>query len=305
MMWRDWVAILLSVGGLGAAIALLRHRAYRKSHLSQLAEQRPDLIRDTTILIAAEDPSAPARQFAQDHITRIENFVTPDCLQTLRDEALSHIPDMKRTFIPMHKKGATLSYEQIHTLAPHCLGFYHDPKVQQWISTIVGMTVHPTPDQDQSSLSVLCYHEPGDHINWHYDHNFYRGRHFTVLLSLVNEGATGRVCRELGRGEPSSITETVRLDDSANPTEQAPGVSQGTLQRQLPGGKVQDFDTAANSLIVFEGSRVRHRASPVGENERRVILSMTYCADPRISRIKEFIRRCKDTAFFGLRALWD
>ena len=42
-----------------------------------------------------------------------------------------------------------------------------------------------------------------------------------------------------------------------------------------------------------------------GEYERRVILSMTYCADPRISRFKEFVRRCKDTAFFGLRALWD
>jgi hypothetical protein len=205
----------------------------------------------------------------------LENFVTPGCLAVLREEALAHIPQMRRTFIPTHKKGATLSYEQIHTLAPHCLAFYHSAEVQRWISTITGVPIYPTPDQDQSSLSVLCYHEAGDHINWHYDHNFYRGRHFTVLLSLVNEGF------------------------------QDGGVSQGTFQRQLAGGGERNYDTSPNVLIVFEGARVRHRATPIGDGERRVMLSMTYCADPQISRVKEFIRRCKDTAFFGLRALWD
>ncbi len=273
MTGLEGLVLLVAVGSLGAAAVLLRHRAFRTQYLRQLAEQRPELIRDTTIQIAPGETETPARQFARDHITRLANFVTPECLQTLRQEAVSQIPAMKRTFIPLHKKGATLSYEQIHTLAPHCLAFYHDPEVLQCISTIIGGSVFPTPDQDQSSLSILCYHEPGDHIHWHYDHNFYRGRHFTVLLSLVNEGPSG--------------------------------LSQGTLQRQLPGGKTQDFDTSPNTLIVFEGAKVRHRASPIGEHERRVILSMTYCADPRISRFKEFIRRCKDTAFFGLRALWD
>lgn len=272
-MW-GWIGLAVSglAGGV-AAVGLVRHRRYRVARLSQLASLRPDAIRDATIQIAAADRSAPADEFAREHITRIENFVTPACLETLRQEALAHVSEMKRTFIPMHKKGATLSYEKIHTLAPHCLAFYHSPEVQKWVASITGETVQPTPDQDQSSLSVLCYHEPGDHINWHYDHNFYRGRHFTVLLSLLNEGPNG--------------------------------LSSGTLQRQLPGGQAQSYDTSPNTLMIFEGTRVRHRATPVGEGERRVILSMTYCADPRISRVKEFIRRCKDTAFFGLRALWD
>jgi hypothetical protein len=180
---------------------------------------------------------------------------------------------MKRTFIPAHKKGAALSYEQIHILAPHCLAFYHSPEVQKWISRVVGQKVYPTPDHDQSSESILCYHEPGDHINWHYDHNFYRGRHFTVLLSLVNEGPGG--------------------------------LSQGTLQRSLSDKTSQDIETGPNTLVVFEGARIRHRATAVGEDERRVMLSMTYCTDPRIGRFNDFVRRCKDTAFFGLRALWD
>ena len=249
-----------------------RHRVHRQALLGRLAAQRPDLIRDTEIQIASHDPEAAAATFSRERIVRLEEFVTPHCLAVLRDEALAHISAMKRTFIPTHKKGATLSYEQIHTLAPHGLAFYHSPDVQRWVSAITGVPVYPTPDQDQSSLSILCYHEPGDHINWHYDHNFYRGRHFTVLLSLVNEGAGG--------------------------------LSQGTFQRQTADGE-QNFDTSPNTLIVFEGAKVRHRATPIGAGERRIMLSMTYCADPEISRFKEFIRRCKDTAFFGLRALWD
>lgn len=273
MPWLTWSAWGLGVGSLVFALVWLRHRGNRRSYLIQLAARRPELIRDTTIHIAATNRERPAREFAAHRLTTLRDFVTPECLQVLREEALAQIPVMKRTFIPLHKKGATLSYEQIHTLAPHCLAFYHNPEVQQWVSTIAGVPVEPTPNQDQSSLSLLCYHEPGDHINWHYDHNFYRGRHFTVLLSLLNEGPNG--------------------------------VSQGTLQRQLADGSAQAYETPANTLVVFEGAKVRHRATPVGENERRVMLSMTYCVDPRISHAKEFIRRCKDTAFFGIRALWD
>lgn len=294
-MWSPVLVGLLAAGGFAAAW-LWRHRACRKSHLDRLASQRPDLIRDTTIQLAATESQLPAGQFSTDHIARIENFVTPKCLQVLREEALAHIPDMKRTFIPTHKKGAALSYEKIHTLAPHCLAFYHNAEVQRRVAEITGETIFPTPDQDQSSLSILCYHEPGDHINWHYDHNFYRGRHFTVLLSLVNEGKS-----EVGsaKAEGKESTSAFRLPTSAL------RLSRGTYLRQLPGGGTQDYDTSPNTLIVFEGAKVRHRASPVGPEERRVILSMTYCTDPQISRFKEFVRRVKDTAFFGIRALWD
>ena len=128
----------------------------------------------------------------------------------------------------------------------------------------------------------------------------YRGRHFTVLLSLVNEGVEGSGLRVEGQtGCDSSLSNPQLSTLIPHP------LSRGTYQRQLPGGKTQDFDTAPNTLIVFEGANVRHRATPVGADERRVILSMTYCTDPGISRFKEFVRRMKDTAFFGLRALWD
>jgi len=62
--------------------------------------------------------------------------------------------------------------------------------------------------------------------------------------------------------------------------------------------------TPPNTLIVFEGAKVRHRVTALAEGERRIVLSMTYCTDPRNSRLQEAARRVKDTAYFGLRALW-
>jgi hypothetical protein len=49
---------------------------------------------------------------------------------------------------------------------------------------------------------------------------------------------------------------------------------------------------------------VRHQVTPIHEGERRLVLSMTYCTDARSHWWQGWSRRLKDTAFFGLRALW-
>ncbi|MBS0203350.1 MAG: 2OG-Fe(II) oxygenase [Planctomycetes bacterium] len=272
-MWRWAVAAIMAICLL-LLVLLVRHRRYRRRTLASLASNRADWLRDHPLTIVADPDETLAAEFAREGIVRIDRFLSPQCLQSLRGEAEASIDQMTPSFIPTHKKGRTLSYEKIHHYAPGCLSFYHSPEIQQRIAGLVGMPVFPTPDGDQSSLSILCYKEKGDHINWHYDHNFYRGRHFTVLLSLANEAASG-------------------------------GLSQSTLMRRLPDGTDQALDTSANTLVVFEGARVLHRAYPTAEGDLRIMLSMTYCADPRTSWLKEFARRIKDTAFYGIRALWD
>ena len=272
-MWRWAVAAIIAICLL-LLVLLIRHRRHRRRTLDFLATDRANWLSDHPLTIAASLDHTLAAEFSREFIVRIGGFLSPECLQRLRCEAESSIDKMTPSFIPTHKKGRTLSYEKIHHYAPGCLSFYHSPEIQQRVSDLVGMPVFPTPDGDQSSLSILCYKEKGDHINWHYDHNFYRGRHFTVLLSLANESATG-------------------------------GVSQSTLMRRKPGGSDQSLDTSANSLVVFEGARVLHRASPTADGDLRIMLSMTYCADPRTNWVKEFARRIKDTAFYGIRALWD
>jgi hypothetical protein len=94
-----------------------------------------------------------------------------------------------------------------------------------------------------------------------------------VLLSLVNRGQGG-------------------------------GLSACRLERQLDGREIA-IDLPENTLVVFEGAKVRHRATPTAAGDLRIVLSMTFCTDPAIGRVREFARRIKDTAFYGIRALWD
>ncbi|HEY4405006.1 MAG TPA: 2OG-Fe(II) oxygenase [Xanthobacteraceae bacterium] len=203
--------------------------------------------------------------------------VVPDFLPAPRFAALAgeaeRLVSPERSFVPAHKQGGTVAYETLIAAAPAIVACYHSAGLRDIVGRLVGTPIRPTPINDQSSLSVLVYNKPGDHIGWHYDHNFYRGRHFTVLLAIHNAGQADR------------------------------GLSHAVLEARLPGRELA-ISTAANTLVVFEGARVRHRVTPIHDGERRLVLSMTYCTDPRSYWWQGWSRRLKDTAFFGLRALW-
>lgn len=179
----------------------------------------------------------------------------------------------ERSFVPAHKKGGTVAYETLCEDAPEVVALYQSAALRELISSIVGARVVPTPLHDQSSCSLLVYERPGDHIGWHYDHNFYRGRHFTVLLPIVNRNAGGT------------------------------GLSAARLHARID-GEDREIPTPPNTLVVFEGAHVLHKATPIAEGERRILLSMTFATDPGSSIAQGIARRVKDTAFFGVRALW-
>ena len=81
------------------------------------------------------------------------------------------------------------------------------------------------------------------------------------------------------------------------------GLSAARLMAKV-GGREQVIATPPNSLVLFEGALVEHKATPIGEGERRVVLSMTFATDPGNTWVQGIARRIKDTAFFGIRALW-
>ncbi len=252
-----------------------RYRAKRARLYRALAEQRQQVVRQYAALV----PTLPecnglSESFRKLFLVRRDNFLPPEALQRLRDECVANQVRAERTYLPVHKKGSTLSYEGVHRHAPACLGFFHSEALRRWVSDVVGQEVRPCADHDQSTCSILYYDQAGDHINWHFDHNFYRGRHYTVLLSLINRSPRG-------------------------------GPSASELQTKDAAGRVTVVDTSDNSVVVFEGARVLHRASPAAEGDVRIILSMTFSTDPRVPWLKEAVRRCKDTAYYGLRALWD
>jgi hypothetical protein len=242
-----------------------RARLYRdlEGHLSRIADAlAPDLGN-----LARRDPPRFVDRFAV-----LPDLLPAQTFATLKTEA-ERLVAPERSFVPAHKKGGTVAYESLIVSAPAIVSFYHCADFQDFISRLVGVRVKTTPINDQSSLSVLFYDKPGDHIGWHYDHNFYRGRHFTILITIANVGQV------------------------------ADGLSHAELKARIGGHEIA-MRTQPNAAIVFEGAQVPHKVTAVHVGERRLVLSMTYCSDPRSRWWQGVSRRFKDTAYFGLRALW-
>ncbi|MBM3607265.1 MAG: hypothetical protein FJX29_02260, partial [Alphaproteobacteria bacterium] len=108
------------------------------------------------------------RDFSQ-KLVSFEPLFAADCFARLRDEA-SRLVSSERNYVPGHKKGGTIAYETLIAHAPAIAGLYHSPVFLALASRIANAPLFPTPLNDQSSLSLLWYDRPGDHIGWHFDH---------------------------------------------------------------------------------------------------------------------------------------
>jgi hypothetical protein len=256
------VATAVVIGFAYAKIMRLRLYGRLKSRITQIAASRP---------VQVGAPSAPLPDFGH-RFAVIPDALDAGTFEEVRAEA-ERLLTAERSYLPAHKQGGTVAYETLIETSPTILSLYHSASFQHLIARVCGEQLAPTPVNDQSSLSVLFYTKPGDHIGWHYDHNFYRGRHFTVLLPLVNEGHSEG------------------------------GLSHARLIAKL-GEEERTVASPPNTLIVFEGAVVRHKVLPVVKDERRIVLSMTYCTNPSASFAQGMARRIKDVAFFGPRALW-
>jgi hypothetical protein len=266
---------IMTVGLVLLAGAWCWRAAWRMRSPRSVTQDRQRIIHGhEPILQERNDAAALAETFCHSRLVRISDVLDEASLRTLQQECNDNLHRVTRSFVPLHKQGATVGYEALHHHAPGCLALYHSRALHRWISAVVREPVGPAADHDQSASSILYYTQPGDHIHWHYDHNFYRGRQFTVLLVLVNRAGAG-------------------------------GLSSSELVRKNHDGREERLEAAENVLVLFEGARVLHKVSAARPCDMRMVLSMTFNTEPRISLFWELARRIKDTAFHGWPALWD
>ncbi len=122
--------------------------------------------------------------------------------------------------------------------------------------------------------ALYYYTRPGDHIGWHYDTSYYDGRRYTLLLGVIDESSC-------------------RLDYELHTCDESKPDVPGSVQIP-PGG-----------LVFFDGDKLRHRISPMGENEMRVSLTFEYVTDPNMRPWKRVISNMKDAiAYFGFRQVF-
>lgn len=225
--------------------------------------------------IAAVDYQKLQAEFqAQNEFLVVENFVPNSIIEQFLVLLPSLQPAINRNYIPNHKKGGSISRYSLDSLAPIFGEFYQLRVFFEFLNQITAEKLLPCPDADPHTYALYYYTEPGDHIQYHYDTSYYRGKRYTVLLGLV-DNSSSKLEYQLYKDIPERETEMRSL--SINP----------------------------GTLVLFNGDKLYHRVTPLGNNEQRIVLTLEYVTDTRMGMLKRFVSNMKDAiAYFGFRQVF-
>jgi len=221
-------------------------------------------------------PVPPLRQqfVEQGAFLYLSEFLPPAATAQLVAAVAAVTPSVNRNYLPGHKQGGSVSRHTLDELAPYVAQLYRSPALIDWLSRLAGEPLQVSPADDPHAYALYFYTRPGDHIGWHYDTSYYAGRRYTVLLGVIDESSC-------------------RLDYELHTREKDATVVAGSVQIP-PGG-----------LVFFDGDKLRHRISPLGENERRVSLTFEYVTNPKMHFGWRMISNMKDAfGYFGFRQVF-
>ena len=201
-------------------------------------------------------------------------FLPPEATAELIAAVAKVTPFVNRNYLPGHKQGGSVSRHTLDELAPYVAELYRSPVLIEWLSQLAGEPLQVSPADDPHAYALYFYTRSGDHIGWHYDTSYYAGRRYTVLLGVIDESSC-------------------RLDYELHTRESGAAIVPGSVQIP-PGG-----------LVFFDGDKLRHRISPLGENERRVSLTFEYVTNPKMHIGWRVISNLKDAfGYFGFRQVF-
>ncbi|WP_375506648.1 2OG-Fe(II) oxygenase [uncultured Nostoc sp.] len=206
---------------------------------------------------------------AQNEFLVVENFLPNSIIESFLTLLPSLQPAINRNYIPNHKKGGSISRYSLDSLAPIFGEFYQLSGFFEFLNKITAEKLLPCPDTDPHTYALYYYTEPGDHIQYHYDTSYYRGKRYTVLLGLV--------------------------DDSSSKLEYQ-------LYKDIPERdmEMRSLSLKPGTLVLFNGDKLYHRVTPLGKNEQRIVLTLEYVTDTRMGMLKRFVSNMKDAiAYFG------
>jgi alkylated DNA repair dioxygenase AlkB len=205
----------------------------------------------------------------------LADFLTPEVTAQLVSAVAAVEPSVNRNYLPGHKQGGSVSRHTIDELAPFVAELYRSPALIGLLQELAGEPLQLSPPDDPHAYALYFYTRPGDHIGWHYDTSYYAGRRYTVLLGVLDQSSC-------------------RLDYELHTREAGAKVVPGSVQIP-PGG-----------LVFFDGDKLRHRITPLGENEKRVSLTFEYLTDQSMHPGWRLISNLKDAvAYFGLRQVFS
>ena len=227
-----------------------------------------------SILAGLDGPAIRAEYLQQNEFVHLPSCLPPSLIEALVAEVERVRPVVHRNYIPRHKKGGSVSAYTLAARAPAIRALYQGPAFIDFLASVTGRRLLPCPDADPHACALYFYTEPGDHIGFHYDRSYYRGERFTVLVGLIDRSSSHLMCQ---------------------------------LYRGVPGRQPVDvaLKTDPGTLVLFNGDKLWHAITPLGEGEERVSLTLEYVTDPSMSPLRRAVSNMKDAiAYFGLRTVF-
>ena len=183
--------------------------------------------------------------------------------------------ELNRNYIPGHKKGGSVSYYTVQEKAPRFLELYRADSFRGFLDRLVQTKLMFCPDNDPHSCALYYYTEPGDHIGFHYDTSYYNGARYTILMGLVDRSTQCKLVCELFKDHPTQQPRHLELI------------------------------TEPGDMVIFNGDKLWHAVTPLGEGEERIALTMEYVTNPEMGTVKRLYSNLKDSfGYFGFATVF-
>lgn len=225
--------------------------------------------------IADLDPMALERDYWRHEELMIQPHWVPESIvSAMRAEVDALRGRVVRKRVGSYKVSGSISYYTVRALAPTIMALYNSPRFIAFLSELSGQPLLTCPDNDPHAAAIYCYDQPADRVGFHYDKSWYRGARYTVLIGLEDDSDARLRCR-VYMGDP--FRETKDLDVATRP----------------------------GTLVFFNGDKLYHGVTPLGDDQTRIVLTLQYVTDRRMTPLKRAISAAKDAlTYFGAEAIF-
>lgn len=177
----------------------------------------------------------------------VENLISNEYFNYLKTQFDGKIFNTQNFY---YRKATGVNFNDLHKTSEYqgFLELYYSEDILRVLTNVLKKPINRPPLSDNNSCSLLIYSNPGDFIDWHMDYSNYYGDRYVVLFSLINSNKDGECC-------------------SSNEFVYKNGNNTGEEKLKLK----------PNNLLIFKGSDILHKSTEIGEGEKRILLSMTFC----------------------------
>jgi len=166
------------------------------------------------------------------------------------------------------KKHDVISGNDIQSNFPE-LHYYYNNCFADTVTKIVGKKVYPINEINTMNNSLIIYNHEGDSLRWHTDKSMFNNKKvYTLLVYLYNSS------------------------------------SQNLCYIDINNNKKQCIFTDENSCVILEHFTLEHMVTPLKQNEKKILWSMTYAEDINIHNPISYVKnKLKNLSYLGLKAL--